>query len=47
MLSLPGQELQRQLQVVLQGPQLLNITAKTDIAEEEARTEFLLGEKLG
>ena len=45
--SLPGQKLQRQLQVVFQGPQLLDVAAKTDVVKEEAWTEFLWGRKHG
>ena len=41
----PGQKLQRQLQVVLQCVKLLDVTAKTDVAKEEPRTELLSGEK--
>lgn len=39
--NLPGQELEGQLQVVFQGPELLHVTAEADVAEEEPRTEFL------
>lgn len=40
----PGQKLQRQLQVVFQGLQLLNVTTEADIVKEESRTELLQGE---
>lgn len=41
MVSLPGQKLKGQLQVALQCPKLLNVTAETDIVEEESWTELL------
>lgn len=41
MVSLPGQKLKGQLQVALQCPKLLNVTAETDIVKEESWTELL------
>lgn len=41
MVSLPGQKLKGQLQIALQCPKLLNVTAETDIVKEESWTELL------